>query len=51
MHTHIHIHTHTHNPNPNPNPGTIKDYAYMTVYEPAGNGAYFLGELNKFVQV
>lgn len=30
---------------------TIKDYSYTVVYEPAINGAYFLGELAKFVHV
>ena len=31
--------------------GAITDYVYIAVYEPASNGAYFLGELNKFVHV
>ena len=34
-----------------PTGGNITDYAYIAVYEPASNGAYFLGELNKFVHV
>jgi hypothetical protein len=31
--------------------GNITDFVYISVYEPASNGAYFLGELNKFVHV
>ena len=34
-----------------PTGGNITDYTYIAVYEPASNGAYFLGELNKFVHV
>jgi hypothetical protein len=29
----------------------ISNYALLVVYEPAANGAYFLGELDKFVHV
>lgn len=31
--------------------GNISDFVYISVYEPASNSAYFLGELNKFVHV
>ena len=31
--------------------GNITDFVYISVYEPASNGAYFLGELDKFVHV
>merc|ERR1712196_639114 len=31
--------------------GTIANYSLTVVYEPTGNGAYFLGELAKFVHV
>ena len=31
--------------------GTFYNYSLITVYEPYSNGAYFLGELNKFVHV
>jgi len=31
--------------------GTIADFSLTAVYEPQGNGAYFLGELSKFVHV
>jgi|EP01043_Picozoa_sp_COSAG02_P011249 hypothetical protein len=31
--------------------GNISDFVYISVYEPASNGAYFLGELDKFVHV
>lgn len=38
-------------PTIDPTGDTIQDYTYMVVYEPASNGAYFLGELNKFIKV
>ena len=31
--------------------GSIEDFSLTAVYEPAANGAYFLGELTKFVHV
>ena len=31
--------------------GNITKFTYIVIYEPASNGAYFLGELDKFVHV
>mmetsp|Transcript_73923 Transcript_73923/g.146981 ORF Transcript_73923/g.146981 Transcript_73923/m.146981 type:complete len:98 (+) Transcript_73923:35-328(+) len=31
--------------------GTIKNYSLTVVYEPQSNGAYFLGDLTKFIHV